>query len=236
MWPTHCRAVRSPAPHRGRRASSQATRCAPKIFTRRLTRACRATRAARPASSRPSAAVMSIPTRLRSAKVKTQNGSTRCCSTAANCGARRAILRSKFRSRRSSRIWSTREMTDAAAQRATQEVRSIPRTAEGPVFREPWEAQAFALALSLNERGLFTWKEWAATLGDEIKKAQAAGDPDTGETYYHHWLATLERIVAEKGLSDSGTLARTRDAWERACERTPHGTPIELRPDDFRGA
>lgn len=127
-------------------------------------------------------------------------------------------------------------MTDTATQRATQEVRSIPRTAEGPVFREPWEAQAFALALSLNERGLFTWKEWAATLGDEIKKAQAAGDPDTGETYYHHWLATLERIVAEKGLSDSGTLARTLDAWERACERTPHGTPIELRSDDFRDA
>ena len=126
-------------------------------------------------------------------------------------------------------------MSDAATQRATQEVRSIPRNAEGPVFREPWEAQAFALALSLNERGLFTWREWAATLGDEIKKAQAAGDPDTGETYYRHWLATLERIVAEKGLSDAKTLTRTRDAWERACERTPHGTPIELRPDDFRG-
>jgi nitrile hydratase accessory protein len=125
---------------------------------------------------------------------------------------------------------------DAATLRATQEVRSIPRNAEGPVFREPWQAQAFALALSLHERGLFTWNEWAATLGDEIRKAQAAGDPDTGETYYHHWLATLERIVAEKGLSDGATLARTRDAWERACERTPHGTPIELRPDDFEPA
>ena len=124
-------------------------------------------------------------------------------------------------------------MTDAATQRATQEVRSIPRNADGPVFREPWEAQAFALAVSLNERGLFTWKEWAAMLGEEIKKAQAAGDPDTGETYYHHWLATLERIVAAKGLADPGVLARTRDAWERACERTPHGTPIELKPGDF---
>ncbi|MGH6671265.1 MAG: nitrile hydratase accessory protein [Xanthobacteraceae bacterium] len=110
---------------------------------------------------------------------------------------------------------------------------SIPRNDEGPVFREPWEAQAFALAVSLKEHGLFTWKEWAATLGDEIKKAQAAGDPDTGETYYRHWLATLERIVAEKGLSDPRTLVRTRDAWERACARTPHGTPIELRPSDF---
>jgi nitrile hydratase accessory protein len=111
---------------------------------------------------------------------------------------------------------------------------SIPRNAEGPVFRAPWEAEAFALALALNERGLFTWKEWAATLGDEIRKAQAAGDPDTGETYYHHWLATLERIVAAKGLADRHELERTRDAWQHAGERTPHGTPIELRPGDFQ--
>jgi nitrile hydratase accessory protein len=124
--------------------------------------------------------------------------------------------------------------TDAATLRATRSVASIPRNAEGPVFREPWQAEAFALALSLNERGRFTWKEWAATLGDEIRKAQAAGDPDTGETYYWHWLATLERIVAEKGLADATTLARTRDAWQRACERTPHGTAIELQPDDFQ--
>jgi nitrile hydratase accessory protein len=124
-------------------------------------------------------------------------------------------------------------MGDPATQRATQEVRSIPRDAEGPVFREPWEAQAFALAVSLNERGLFTWREWAKILGEEIKKAQAAGDPDTGETYYRHWLATLERIVAEKGLVDPRTLSRTRDAWERACTRTPHGMPIELKPGDF---
>ncbi len=124
--------------------------------------------------------------------------------------------------------------TDPATLRATQSVQSIPRNDEGPVFRAPWEAEAFALALSLNERGLFTWKEWAATLGDEIKKAQAAGDPDTGETYYHHWLATLERIVAAKGLADANLLARTKQAWRRASERTPHGTPIELRADDFQ--
>ena len=123
--------------------------------------------------------------------------------------------------------------TDAAAQRATQAVPSIPRNAEGPVFAAPWQAEAFALALQLHERGLFTWTEWAATLGEEIKKAQATGDPDTGETYYHHWLATLERLVAEKGLADTALLVRTRDAWERACTRTPHGAPIELRADDF---
>jgi nitrile hydratase accessory protein len=123
--------------------------------------------------------------------------------------------------------------TDDAALRATRAVQSIPQNTDGPVFREPWEAEAFALAVSLNERGLFSWKEWAAILGEEIKKAQAAGDPDTGETYYYHWLATLERIVAAKGLADAGKLAQTRDAWERACDRTPHGTPIELWPSDF---
>jgi nitrile hydratase accessory protein len=112
---------------------------------------------------------------------------------------------------------------------------STPRNSEGPVFGAPWEAEAFALAVSLNERGVFTWKEWANTLGDEIKKAQAAGDPDTGETYYHHWLAALERIVTEKGLADAGLLTRNRDAWQRACARTPHGNPIELTPTDLDG-
>lgn len=123
---------------------------------------------------------------------------------------------------------------DAATQRATQSVPGIPRNDEGQVFREPWEAQAFALAVSLHERGVFSWGEWAATLGEEIKKAQAAGDPDTGENYYRHWLATLERIVAAKGLADARVLTRTKQAWRRASERTPHGTPIELRSDDFR--
>jgi nitrile hydratase accessory protein len=110
----------------------------------------------------------------------------------------------------------------------------IPRNSDGPVFNAPWEAEAFALAVSLEERGVFTRAEWTQVLGDEIKKAQAACDPDTGETYYHHWLATLERVLSEKGLTDPAQLTRTRDAWQRACARTPHGAPIELCPDDFR--
>jgi len=120
-----------------------------------------------------------------------------------------------------------------AARRATDAVASIPRDQDGLVFREPWEAQAFAMALALHERGLFTWPEWAATLADEIKRAQAAGDPDTGETYYRHWLNTLERLVAEKGVTNAATLARYRDAWDHAADRTPHGDPIELKPEDF---
>ena len=121
----------------------------------------------------------------------------------------------------------------AAARRATEAVPGIPRDAQGPVFREPWEAQAFSMALALHERGVFTWPEWAATLADEIKRAQAAGDPDTGESYYRHWLAALERLVAEKGIASLETQTRYRDAWDRAADRTPHGAPIELSPDDF---
>jgi nitrile hydratase accessory protein len=86
-----------------------------------------------------------------------------------------------------------------AVAQAALEMPGLPQGEDGPVFREPWEAQAFAMALSLHQRGVFTWPEWAATLADEIKRAQEAGDPDTGETYYHHWLNALERLVAKKG-------------------------------------
>jgi nitrile hydratase accessory protein len=121
----------------------------------------------------------------------------------------------------------------AAALDAVDAIPAIPRDSEGPVFREPWEAQAFAMALALYQRGLFTWPEWAEVLGAEIKRAQAAGDPDTGETYYRHWLAALETLIARKGIADGGTLHRYRHAWEHACLRTPHGQPIELAEEDF---
>src|SRR5436309_10508146 len=124
-------------------------------------------------------------------------------------------------------------MDSAAAHNATAEIPGIPRDNEGPVFREPWEAQAFAMALALHARGLFSWSEWAASLADEIKRAQTAGDPDTGDTYYRHWLANLERLVAAKGVATPEALNRYRDAWDHAADRTPHGQPIELRPEDF---
>lgn len=110
---------------------------------------------------------------------------------------------------------------------------SLPRDEGGPVFHEPWEAQAFAMTLALYRRGLFTWPEWAETLGAEIKRAQAAGDPDTGDTYYRHWLNALERLVAEKGIAAPADLSRYRDAWHHAADRTPHGMPIALRAEDF---
>jgi nitrile hydratase accessory protein len=125
-------------------------------------------------------------------------------------------------------------MDASAAARATSAVVSIPRDDDGPMFRAPWEAQAFAMALTLHDRGVFTWPEWAAALADQIKRAQAAGDPDTGETYYLHWLATLEHLVAAKGVTTPDTLRRYRNAWDHAADRTPHGKPIELMPADFK--
>jgi nitrile hydratase accessory protein len=124
--------------------------------------------------------------------------------------------------------------TNQAARAAAADMPGLPREDGGPVFREPWEAQAFALAVALNEHGLFTWTEWAAALSEEIKRAQAAGDPDLGDTYYRHWLAALERILAAKGVASGAMLARYRDAWDHAADRTPHGSPIELREEDFQ--
>jgi nitrile hydratase accessory protein len=107
---------------------------------------------------------------------------------------------------------------------------SLPRD-EGaaPVFAEPWQAQAFALAVRLSAQGHFTWSEWAAALADELKAAANRGEPDDGSLYYHHWLAALERLVAEKQLSDPAALLERKEAWAEAYRNTPHGKPVELR-------
>jgi nitrile hydratase accessory protein len=120
-----------------------------------------------------------------------------------------------------------------AAKKATDEIPGIPRDDEGPVFREPWEARAFAMAVALHARGLFTWTEWAAALARQIKHAQSEGDPDTGETYYLHWVKTLETLVAAKQVTSADVLDRYRHAWDHAADRTPHGQPIELTSADF---
>jgi nitrile hydratase accessory protein len=102
-----------------------------------------------------------------------------------------------------------------------------------PVFAEPWQAQAFAMTLQLHQRGLFSWPEWAAALSAEIRHAQHGGDADLGDTYYHHWLAALEALVAAKGVASSAELGRCARAWDQAADRTPHGRPIVLRSGDY---
>lgn len=119
-------------------------------------------------------------------------------------------------------------MNDAPAVLPAQRDRS------GPVFREPWEAQAFAITLALHQRGLFSWSEWAQALAAQIGAAQAQGDADLGDTYYRHWLTALEMLVAAKGASSIEELTRYQRAWGHAADRTPHGRPIDLEPEDFR--
>jgi len=107
---------------------------------------------------------------------------------------------------------------------------AIPRDDDGPVFRAPWEAQAFGMAVALHERGHFTWKEWAARLGDEIAAARRRGEDDDGGHYYHYWLSALESLVADKKLVLADELRTRKDEWDRAARATPHGQPIELPP------
>jgi nitrile hydratase accessory protein len=104
----------------------------------------------------------------------------------------------------------------------------LPRDEGGPVFAEPWEAQAFALAVKLSELGHFTWKEWAAALAGELKAAADRGEPDDGSRYYHHWLAALEGLVTSRGLADQDALRARKEAWADAYRHTPHGKPVEL--------
>lgn len=103
---------------------------------------------------------------------------------------------------------------------------AIPRDAGGPVFAAPWHAQAFATVMQLHAAGVFTWAEWAAELGAEIKAAQAAGDPDRGDTYYRHWLAALEALVQAKRLV---TLAELTASQSRAAAAAAHHDHIARR-------
>jgi nitrile hydratase accessory protein len=107
---------------------------------------------------------------------------------------------------------------------------ALPRDNGGPVFQAPWEAQAFAMAVTLHARGMFTWREWADALGAELAAAAARGEPDDGTHYYEHWLAALEKLVATKKIIPHEELERRVSEWDAAAQATPHGKPIELPP------
>ncbi len=108
---------------------------------------------------------------------------------------------------------------------------AIPRDDDGPVFAEPWQAQAFSMTLKLHEQGCFSWNEWAEYLSKEIKVAGAHGDPDLGDTYYHHWLVALEKLLTDKGVTSQTELQTRKQQWDDAARATEHGKPIVLNPD-----
>ncbi len=117
-------------------------------------------------------------------------------------------------------------MTDNEAM--LQDLKEVPRDDGGPVFNEPWEASAFALAVRLSAEGHFTWAEWTETISREIAEARTRGDPDLGDTYYHHWVNALQRLCEEKSLVDHDLVEQRKEEWRMAYLNTPHGQPIEL--------
>jgi nitrile hydratase accessory protein len=116
------------------------------------------------------------------------------------------------------------------ASAAIPDLPAMPRDQDGPVFDEPWQAHAFAVAVRLAETGCFSWREWSAALSQQIRLAQEHHGPGVG--YYHHWLRALERLCVEKGLVNTPDLQRRKQEWQRAYLNTPHGQPIELSVGD----
>ena len=104
-----------------------------------------------------------------------------------------------------------------------------PSDKDGPVFQEPWEAQAFALVVALHGAGRFTWEEWATTLSEEIVLAKKLGDPDLGDTYYQHWLNALEKMALQKNFSTNSEVHARSEQWRQAYLSTPHGQPVKLK-------
>ena len=153
-------------------------------------------------------------------KAKTPSTSIPCGSERRSYGARALRPGIRFSS------------TCGTAILSTPDLKSLPHNDDGPTFAEPWQAQAFGLAVRLSAEGHFTWKEWAAALAQELKEAADRGEPDDGSRYYEHWLAALERLVTRKGLTDRAALTARKEEWADAYRHTPHGQPVILRKTD----
>lgn len=106
----------------------------------------------------------------------------------------------------------------------------LPHDEGGPVFNAPWEAKAFAMTLGLHKRGVFEWSDWCDTLAAEISLAQAAGDPDLGDTYYQHWLSALEKMITKKDVTDEARLLAVKEDWRAADEHRGFGEAPILVP------
>ena len=97
-----------------------------------------------------------------------------------------------------------------------------------PPFRDLWEAEAFAIGNLLIKEGVITCKEWETVMSEAILRAQAAGDPDRGDTYFNHWADALETILISHGMTDRESLSEQQALWDRAIRNTPHGVALSL--------
>ena len=190
---------RAAALRRGRRGAGARTSTPP------ATPACRATRAGERVSSLGGTAPTSSPTPTPAARASSRSTSTRSASRPANSGAK-------------PRRPATRSISTSGSP-------TLSAPEPPAVFDEPWQAEAFALAVHLNAAGAFTWTEWAAALSAEIA---AAGAADDGARYYEHWLAALEGLATTRGLAGAEALADRKQAWAEAYRTTPHGKPVLL--------
>src|SRR5207249_8172873 len=169
------------------------------------TRVCRDTRAANQERSFETMASLYSPIRGRISRVTNLSMCLLYDSMRGNCGVVTETRAMRF-------IWTYGRITLSRL----DDLPRLPRDADGPVFAEPWQAQAVALAVKLSEQGHFTWREWAAALAAELQAAEPRGEPDDGSRYYEYWLAALERLVQEKGLMDSASLVERKEAWADA--------------------
>src|ERR1700722_15085945 len=205
------------------RASKSVNGYAPAISIQRLTPACRDMPAEKSVRLSVTTECLCFPTVMLSSSARNRSMFTSCVFRGANFGATKLSRRMEYILR-----CGTITLNQSSSIAQAEMLAKLPRDAEGPVFAEPWEAQAFALAVKLSEQGCFTWKEWAAALADELKAAADRGEPDDGSHYYEHWVVTLERLVTAKGLIDSAALLARKEAWADAYRHTPHGKPVEL--------
>ena len=209
------------------RRSRWASAFAPATSIPRAILACPAMREAKRASCSVTTESSCFPTRTHISRVRSRSTCIPYASPRVSCGASSASPRDSvyldmwddYLERSLILCWTPVSL--AALPR-------LPRDDGGPVFAEPWQANAFALAVRLSEQGHFTWKEWASALADTLRAAADRGEPDDGSRYYDHWLATLERLVMAKGLTDQETLVARKEAWIEAYRNTPHGKPVEL--------
>lgn len=104
----------------------------------------------------------------------------------------------------------------------------LPQKQGEPVFRDSWEAEAYAIGNLLVKEGHLLPAEWMQRMAAAIAQAQAAGDPDCGDTYYLHWCAALESVCFDREWISPDLYQQQLALWAQAIANTPHGVPLAL--------